>query len=409
MAWAENVDSQLRTTIRSARRSGVRCIKTIVVGHSGGAGGEGRWAAGGHTLALATTVQEEHGASLGAEFERCVAAIADDAAPSMLLFRVDERENVDGSRWLLVTWVPSASPLAERSTCVRSRYLLLGLVPQPYYLSELMADERSGLTWAAARAANAVLLRETGLSTPELVSAKEPVSFRCLSVSLPTMQRSLEHDESLAALLTRFANKEEPSLMLRIRAPRARARVETDFDGGAPDAEGAAPPRAESEHITLIGKACQWRTPSQIVGSTKLPSSACYMAMMVREDLLFVLWCPEEAAEQKKRLGDARCALLKTEVLEVLMSAFGEKRPRVLQVHARDKKDITDGAMTAKPIAFPSLMALGTYSENGERTGCSGFAVAGAFGGADKETPLHAILVFTERPIPRWLDRSKRH
>eukprot|EP00747_Dinoflagellata_sp_TGD_P031756 gnl/TRDRNA2_/TRDRNA2_135536_c2_seq2.p1 gnl/TRDRNA2_/TRDRNA2_135536_c2~~gnl/TRDRNA2_/TRDRNA2_135536_c2_seq2.p1 ORF type:complete len:274 (+),score=32.95 gnl/TRDRNA2_/TRDRNA2_135536_c2_seq2:93-824(+) len=121
------------------------------------------------------------------------------------------------------------------------------------------------------------------------------------------------------------------------------------------------------------------RNPVQLAQGS-LPASACYYVMLLKDHLLFILWCPEVSSKQKARvLDDARHAVLKDRVLQEVKAAISEPRLRLVQMEAREPQDILDGA---------------------ERAGAGTSAQPGA--------TVPVSIGLPERAAPPWRVRNKR-
>ncbi|CAJ1368309.1 unnamed protein product [Effrenium voratum] len=216
MAAADTVESQLRNTVRAARTRSLRCVKAIIAKKSSNLDPDSVT----YTLALANSAPDE-GQSLDKEFQRCVKGLLEPEKPSFLLFRADLCENIDGSRWLLLAWLPDVVPEIDRARYVRSRGLLADLVPQPYFLSELLAREVKSLVWSSAAAALSRTRRPK--EAEEDLPAKPP--------TLEAPQGPLRLSQAAQGLLQRLANKEDSCLKLvvirtaRQQAPQLEAKV----------------------------------------------------------------------------------------------------------------------------------------------------------------------------------------
>lgn len=385
MAGAELVDAQLRGGVRSARPGGHRCFKALVVGGSQGgeALGDADGKSGQRTLALAKALHEEEGASLESEFNRCVAGLVEDRVPSLFLFRTDTAENINGSRWLLVAWLPDKAPEVERAVYVRSRSLLARLVPQPYFLREFLAEKREDLTWKTARAGNDSGEEAWSATLDDIISSCASASG--LTMSLP--KGPVNHRKALPALLQRLANREDPCVQMLLAVSGSKL-----YSGKA----GCA--------CTLEAQANDSRSPTQLA-QANLPRKACYFVMPMRDHVLFFLWCPDTTGVSKDHsrvVEDTRYAVLKTSVIRIILEAFPEPKPFVAQVEARDPQDIIEGAARAAEKA--KRAALGTVdlpyvSElNPERRYNTAQAV-----------PSTMSIDSISRPFPPWRGGSKSH
>mmetsp|Transcript_3275 Transcript_3275/g.5946 ORF Transcript_3275/g.5946 Transcript_3275/m.5946 type:complete len:415 (-) Transcript_3275:53-1297(-) len=383
MAGAELVDAQLRSGVRAARPGGHRCFKALIVGGTKGgeALGDADGRSGQRTLALANAMAEVAGASLDSEFSRCVTALVDDTSPSLFLFRTDTCENVDGSRWLLVAWLPDRAPEAERAVYVRSRSLLARLVPQPYFLREFLAEKREDLSWNIARVGNDV-------GEDVWSAALDDIIGGCISgsgLSTPMLKAPLQHRKTLAGLLQRLANREDPCLQMLLSSSGSRV-----YSGRA----GAA--------ITLEAQANDSRSPTQLA-QARLPGKACYFVMPMRDHVLFFLWCPDTSGVPKDHLRiaeDTRYAVLKTSVIRLIVEAFPDPKPYVAQVEAREQADIVEGA--AKAAEKAKRAAIGTAD----------LPYMNELNPERRHNPAQAVpstMSIESRPFPPWRGGSKSH
>lgn len=323
------------------------------------------------------------------EFQRCVAEAVPKQPPCLLLFRTDQRENVEGCRWLMVVWLPSTAPEAECAMCVHSRGLLAKLVPQPYFLRELFACGPHQLTWRAACEANAESCKEAaGRRAPHArLHCAPPGSTAAAVISGPVTQAP-----TLQGLLERLVRREDHCIRLVLMAS---ARVTA---GGL-----VAPP-------TLEAKVCESRSPAHLA-KAGLPAGACYFVMYSKDDLAFIHWCPESmSSKDTTRIhDDARYAILKAAVLSIVAGAFPSPQPRVLQVNAREPQDIVDGinrATAPEASTAPALpLRLSGRSQEGERSWPAPGAVADwpdHWPSAASSGTAPVSLVLPQRPVPPW-------
>ena len=386
MAAADTVDSQLRNAVRAARSRALRCIKAIISGRSSALKADVS-----HTLSLANTALDE-GQSLDKEFQRCVKSLLEADKPSFLLFRADMTENIEGGRWLLLAWLPDSVPEIDRTRYVRSRGLLADLVPQPYFLGELLVREPTQLVWPVAAAV--------------LKPKKEDSS----SFGAPSPKVALEGPVRLSqtaqSCLQRLANREESCLKLVFSGRFSLKRLQTISEQLGP--QMTAP--------VLEAKVMDCRSPSQLA-KTELPSTSCYFALLNRDDLVFVHWCPDRMSRDPftRMRDDSRYAVLKSAVLSLLLETL---KVRLLQVEAREPQELVDHAnraderLVADLAASKALVPLG-YPERSERVGAKfpekGKADWPMDWPKEAEPAMPANLSFFVRPVPHWKGGSKAH
>ncbi|CAE8725682.1 unnamed protein product, partial [Polarella glacialis] len=393
----------LSAGVRSARASAVRCLKAMVVGGDGA-----------RTLALACSLQEEPGAALEAEWERCVKNLIDSEKPCLLLLRTDEHENIDGSRWLLVAWLPQSASEAERALYMRSRSLLADLVPQPYFLRELLASDKRGLSWSAACAAMAQTVGALrARSGEEDIVGEQVLRLQRQTCSGGHIEGPVTQSQSLAAFLGRLVKREDSCLRLVLSTQRAMG-ASSGFAPGEGGATGSqrAPPLLEA-------KVVESRTPRELA-KAGLPSGACFFALCSRnpessrDDLIFVHWCPDRVVgkdSSTRSFEDTRYAVLKGMVLQIVLAAFPH-RPRVLQVDAREPEDITAGtnrAVEAADGTAPGIPA-GAVGASEDRRPTKGYTDWPAdWPEASTAVAMPASLALPRRPVPHWRGGSKAH
>lgn len=347
MATADVVSPDLRSRVRAARAEGTRCLQ---VGISRVGAAEPSEAGDGvqRQLTLTQTTQEVPGAAVDEEFVRCVKETSDENGPCLFLFRTDQRENIDGCRWLLVAWLPIRAPEAERAIYIRSRGLLADLVPQPYFLREFFASTKRELSWKA--------VRETGAVSAGGIAIKEPVAPQAKIRRTPFTEDAQDGlvalSISLLGKLNSFAKRDDKCLKLFFAHPVLKP------------GEVAKPPTA-GQPAALEARTCEARSLTSLVESGVIDfRSCCYLAMHRDDNLVFVLWCPspsgpslkdpkdsssrdgqshkivaEDARAFARVAEDARYALLYKAVLNAVTRIFPKPRPHVVQIHARD----TDG------------------------------------------------------------------
>lgn len=395
---AELVETSLRTAVQTARARYVRCLKAVIATAAEQSGSD----PAPRSLHLAGSVAEEGGALLEKEFLKSVKELIEDGKPCLLLFRADTCENIDGSRWVLLTWLPPAVSETDRSIYIRSRSFLSDLVAQQYFLSELFVSKRSQLNWASISEALPIS-RFQQEDKMELSKAQRPLSGEC-SVEAP-----LRHSPALQGLLQRLANREDSCLRLLINM-----RDLSSLDS------------KESTMIVplLEAKVLECRSPAQLAKGD-LPSAAAFFALCSREDLLFIHWCPDRVMTRDavgRMREDARYAVLKAAVLKVVLAAFPAPGPRLLQVDARDPQELVDNANKAADAA-----ALAEKAGQGLMPrAISGYPAEGANAdtpwpakGASADWPLDwpaeatrhvrmpASLSLPSRPVPWWRGGSK--
>ena len=387
MSAADTVDSQLRTAVRTARSRALRCIKAIISGRSSALKADVS-----HTLSLASTALDE-GQSLEKEFQRCVKSLLEPEKPSFLLFRADTTENIEGGRWLLLAWLPDSVPEIDRTRYVRSRGLLADLVPQPYFLGELLVREPTQLVWPVAAA---------------VLQAKKEDN-RCFAASSPkvALEGPVRLSPTAQSCLQRLANREESCLKLVFSGRFSLKRLPTISE----QPEMTAP--------VLEAKVMDCRSPSQLAKS-ELPSTSCYFALLNRDDLVFVHWCPDRMSRDPftRMRDDSRYAVLKPAVLKLLETL----KARLLQVEAREPQELVDHANRADERLVADLAATKTlvpqgypegYAQGYEREEKGKLLEKGK---ADwpmdwpKEAEaMPANLSFFTRPVPHWRGGSKAH
>eukprot|EP00930_Biecheleria_cincta_P036199 TRINITY_DN24836_c0_g1_i1.p1 TRINITY_DN24836_c0_g1~~TRINITY_DN24836_c0_g1_i1.p1 ORF type:complete len:426 (+),score=66.58 TRINITY_DN24836_c0_g1_i1:57-1334(+) len=395
---AELVETSLRTAVQTARARYIRCLKAAVATGAEASGSD----PAPRSLVLAGSVAEEGGALLEKEFLKSVQELIEDGKPCLLLFRADTCENIDGSRWVLLTWLPPSVSETERSIYIRSRSLLSDLVAQQYFLSEHFVSKRSQLAWTSISAAQSSSSSKRD-DKMELSKAQRPPSGEC-SVEAP-----LRHSSALQGLLQRLANREDSCLRLLINM-----RDLSSLD---------------SKETTMIvplleAKVLECRSPAQLAKGD-LPSAAAFFALCSREDLLFIHWCPDRVMTRDtvgRMREDARYAVLKASVLKTVLAAFPAPGPRLLQVDARDPQELVDNANKAADAA-----ALAEAAGQGLMPGAiSGYSAEGASPeapwpakGAPADWPLDwpaeatrhvrmpASLSLPARPVPWWRGGSK--
>jgi len=397
MAAADTVDGQLRHTVKNARGRSLRCIKAIINKKVTTSSESPNYA-----LALANSIQDE-GESLDKEFHRCVKVLLEPDKPSFLLFRADLSENINGCRWLLLAWLPDVAPEVERARYVRSRGLLSDLVPQPYFLSELLAREPQELIWSEA----AAKLRQVKgmLPRPENLG-KVP--------DLP--EGPVRLSQAAQSSLQRLAKKEESCLRLVFSGRFSLKQMKT-LPTMPSIAEAAA---TSASGPQLEAKVMDCRSPSQLA-KADLPSTSCYFALYTRDDLVFVHWCPDRLSRDPftRMRDDSRYAVLKAAVLRLVLDAFDESKVRLLQVDAREPQELVDHAnrvderLVADAAGSQSLVPQGAGYPSGEGK----FPDKGGKADFPLDWPkevtstvaMPANLSFFLRPVPHWRGGSKEH
>lgn len=405
MTAVEHADAQLRTSIRGARASGIRCLKAVAIVSEGENGSR----SSGRILKLAKILKEEPSASLDKEFARCIAALVEDSEPCLLIFRADGNENIEDSRWLLVVWLPEEATEFECALLIRSRGVLTRLVSNPVFLRELFASKKKELTWTAAFQE---LASPSGADTSAVGSTD-------VAGALVTAFRAggavgagpIARPSALAGLLQRLVKREDGCTCLKLMLG------------------SAAPPMV----ATLEAKTFESRSASQLAKAS-LPNSACYFVVHAREELLFVLWCPEGNPKDTSRVSEvvhprsgapnARYAVLEASVLRVVVEAFPSPPPRVVRVCAEKPLDIVDGANRAAEEGSGAARTSATRSLTRAMTNAAGngedrpFPQVGAPADFPADWPAPAAqspgavpvsLALPERPVPPWRGGSKGH
>eukprot|EP00927_Polykrikos_kofoidii_P078154 TRINITY_DN75010_c0_g1_i1.p1 TRINITY_DN75010_c0_g1~~TRINITY_DN75010_c0_g1_i1.p1 ORF type:complete len:457 (+),score=60.66 TRINITY_DN75010_c0_g1_i1:149-1519(+) len=423
MASADIVDVQLRTGVRSALQKGIRCLKVSVVNESAAHSTEnaGDSQVGDKTtsdaisdddlrvLALQVALKEEPGQPLDKEFMRCVTKQVEPKKPVLFLFRTDENENLDGSRWLLVSWLPTDAPELQRALHVRSRGLLARLVPQPYFLTELFARDHRQLTWSNVRETCGVMFGGgVGKVTKELAGTAHQMSSAQTTQMVPETYRPEIVPGNKA-----IAPKKSPTKLFE-----KSAEVLRRFARGEVFCVRVVLSREDTSNkiMSLDVQVSEAKT-AWMLAQAGLPNHDCYFAMHLTGNLLFVLWCPDAPQKDLHRVSeDIRHAAMKASVAEVVFGALPEPRPRLIQIDARDPGDIVDGASgqpigttrgssrsgaLARPVAEADLSTVVT----GNTFGLHGPA-------PPQRSPTATIpssLAFPERPFPPWRGGSKVH
>lgn len=395
---AEFVEIPLRTAVQTARARYVRCLKAVIAARAEQSGSD----PAPRSLSLAGSVAEEGGASLDKEFIKSVNELINDGEPCLLLFRADTCENIDGSRWVLLTWLPASVSERDRSMYIRSRSLLSDLVAQQYFLSEHFASRRSQLTWASVSAPRPSSNPKQD-SNVESSRAQRPASGEC------SLDAPLRHSPALQGLLQRLANREDSCLRLAINT-----RDLTSLDA-----------RESTMIVPLLeAKVLESRSPAQLAKGD-LPSAAAFFALYSRDDLLFIHWCPDRVMTRDtvgRMREDARYAVLKAAVLKIVLAAFPAPGPRLLQVDARDPQELVDNANKAADAAALAEAA----SQDLVPRAVGGNPVEGAnpdthwpAKGAPADWPqdwppeatrhvcMPASLSLPSRPVPWWRGGSK--
>jgi len=373
MACAEDVDDDLRMKVLNARQKGLRCFKAIVIGSQK------------RVLALAHEVIEDPTETLDEEFVRAMAETVEDKSPCLLLFRTDQRENIDGCRWLLIIWIPDGSSQIERSIVVRSRNLLCQLVPHPYFLREYFVGNRKKLTLAAAR----------GATAPSVAVEKVDASPALNCNAAPVLPDSFNRSSVLNDLLGRFASKQDPCVRLRLNSVGPQKSAKAGLANIVRSASAAS--KLEHPNMPVLDcQVCEARSPAQLTGV--LSSYSCFFAMHLRDAILFLFWCPEGRGagprDCARSVDDARHAVLKATVLNTLLDFFPGKKPRVIQIEAREQQEILEGASVAA--------ARCSSMDSDDRSTSLGSLLTPA-------ANVPCAMGFPERPVPPHRGGTKAH
>lgn len=405
MVAAELVDPQLRASVRGARSNAVRCLKAIIVGQSVGVGNPpsdlttpalGSDGHGEVTLALGSLLHEDLALSMEEEFERCVEQLIEDDKPCLLLFRADGRENIEGSRWLLVAWMPKKAPDADRAAYMRSRGLLSDLVSQPYFLREYFAHRRLELKWRLV--CSAVEDRE---KAPP--GSSPPVGLGCHECTLPDGPIAL--GASLVVLLQRFMRKEDLCLRLNLIGSKTPVKWAAQQPGsrGGPDLLILDAKTHDCKNVLNLAK-------------SGLPSSVCFFVTFSKDDLVFVHWCPDMnlRKDAARAMEEARYAVLKRVVLQTVLKACTNPPERVIQIDAREQLDIHEGVIGRAVDSTSSPLPLrgSPRPADLERSWPSPGSPADwpwDWPAAASGTVMPSSLVFPERHVPHWRGGSKMH
>eukprot|EP00929_Paragymnodinium_shiwhaense_P092187 TRINITY_DN52064_c0_g1_i1.p1 TRINITY_DN52064_c0_g1~~TRINITY_DN52064_c0_g1_i1.p1 ORF type:complete len:451 (-),score=116.98 TRINITY_DN52064_c0_g1_i1:90-1442(-) len=410
MTTIDEIEPKLRAAVRSAQKDGMRCFKAAVSEvpiktESTLADEEGKDAGKKRVLSMVNALKEEPGQALDREFMRCVTKQVEPKKCSLFLFRSDENENIDGSRWLLVCWLPADASELQRAVHMRSRGLMARFVPQPYFLSELLAKDHRQLTWSAAREACGVNFGG-GLgkvSKEMLIVVPQGQAEACMQ-AYPPVRVPLKLTLKCEGLLQRLVRREESCLRLTLLKEEHHAGV-----------HGLG--RASTLDALSVNSKSPWSLADS--ARTTLPPHDCYFAMLLNSTageltLLVILWCPESQQKDVFRVTeDIRHASLKSTVAERLLQAFpaAKGQPRLVMIDARDPQDIVDsaagqasGSRGRSAHAPPSQMDIGN-ALSGDTFGLRGTPPAGV-------TPTASIpctLQLPERPMPPWRGGSKSH
>lgn len=425
---ANSIAEDLLKAVQSARQSKVRCIKASVQRdnfHSVGAGG---------VLVPTAIIQEDAGSLLKHEFERtmrlAIQADPGEDGPGLILFRADARENIEGSRWLLVVWLPAHCSLASRAVTMRSRGLLTTAVSQPYFLQETFVDTAEDLRWdlvqqshtkgPLGRRADLALLDPTTGGGGSKMTLKELLKKADdLGLSLPVDDEE-DKDTALEELCTIYRDQKgfigaaefrrlkrdartavKPYPIPPVQAPLAQS------ESLAKNLHALARQEESCIRLVLAGGATNAISPlvlesvavRDVHGVVRLAEEAAtlrvcsYFLLMHRGCLFFVFWCPESAGGKSSlRLREDACyAVMKASVLRVVLQGFPDPPRGVLQVDAHEAQAILDaaGAVGAgsRSASFGSLM---------NRDGPS-----------DVAPNVPCIMEIPERLYPPWLGGSK--
>jgi len=414
MACANSVDPALRSAVRSAQQEHYRCFKISVEDPPKGQDEDDDSVAEGledmediqrkrkpRMLKLEEAMKEEPNQPLDKEFMRCVKP--EPKTPLLFLFRTDENENLAGSRWLLISWLPLDAPEVKRAIYVRSRGLVARLVQQPYFLSELLAKDARQLTWSVAREQGLMFGGGVGSSahnlTTELSSHTVATELVPGAKAIAPRPTPVSISEKASQTMINFGTKMETCIRLFSSKEDLVAR-----------GRGATVIEVKSEH-------CQTPVALAQMGSAHaLPNSNCYFAMHVKDAIYFVFWCPDNSTKDIHRVTeDIRHAALKASITTLVMQALPKPWPRLVTIDAREPQDIVDGAAgqpvgagdrkrgersSIKPAEPDISNALGGYA----------FGVYGADRGPSQPPKMmNCSLALPERPFPPWLGGSKAH
>jgi len=204
--------------------------------------------------------------------------------------------------------------------------------------------------------------------------------------------------QAAQGLLQRLANKEDSCLKLVvIRTARQQA------------------PQLEA-------KVMDCRSPSQLA-KADLPSTSCFFALVTRDDLVFVHWCPDRLSRDPhtRMRDDSRYAVLKPTVLRLVLAAFPAP-PRVLQVDAREPQELADNANKADERAEADAADSKVLVPQGTggyppADGCEPKWPARSKADWPFDWPkevitavaMPAALQLPMRPVPHWRGGSKNH
>eukprot|EP00403_Amphidinium_massartii_P045784 CAMPEP_0178463872 /NCGR_PEP_ID=MMETSP0689_2-20121128/50556_1 /TAXON_ID=160604 /ORGANISM="Amphidinium massartii, Strain CS-259" /LENGTH=305 /DNA_ID=CAMNT_0020090767 /DNA_START=33 /DNA_END=948 /DNA_ORIENTATION=+ len=284
-----HVESALKNLLQDARTKGHRCFQLEAVEKGGK-----------RDIDLVQTQSVAVGSSIEAEFDRCVKANARDKVPALFVFRLGVRENVAGSRY-------AAS--VDKAVLIRQREIVQRVIPSAFFFEEAFVCNRSGLNWAAMKLASA-------FSTHEVTS---PAVGLVPCGSLPC-------SDAVASDLKSFSQRSPSNSCLELYFSAAGQGVNN-----------------------LQCRANGAKTPEQLSQQT-LSTKPCYYALLFKEKLLFILWCPEQDARRQVSTEhsalEAHHALLKLEVGDIIYESLAEPKPERVFAEAREPQEIADAART---------------------------------------------------------------
>lgn len=394
---ADTVSQELRSAIRSARTEGVRCIHAVVstatVEQETGDGNVESTKV--LELGVEKIILEDHLVSLENEFVNAVAnKVLPEQGARLFLFRTDREENIEGSRWLLVTWIPRSCAEAERALYMRSRPLLESLVYQPHFFTEVFAKSKADLSWA-----NVVHALAGGeVSKPHKTIAKCSINGNIIS-------GPLTKPAQFGKVLERFVQRDISCIRLQL------VGVKSSIKWPAWCKTGPTP-------LTVDAEPHECRNASHLPKSG-LPLHAAFFATYIADkgDFAFVSWCPDTSLKKDtfRVLDEARCAVLRTTVLEVVLEHFPQRPERIVQINARDSQELEDAIYKATNGSM-GANACGQARERRETQTERFWPTAGKLPDWPEEWPLDAFtstmpssLCFPKRLVPPWRGGSKAH
>jgi len=407
MSAADCIDPELRAGVRSARSLGIRCIKAVVkskkkLGHEANKQAEqGIDNTKKEELAeveraelcLSVTVHEDPKVNnLEKEFARCASATLEEKKPCLVLFRTDGEENIEGCRWILLTWIPTGCTEAERAMYIRSRGVFLSLAQQPYFLHEVFARSKKDLAWP--NISQYIIQNE---------AAKLAVHTPTCFVNEHQPSGPLVLSPQVEPILQRLARREDPCVRLQLLG----SKLPIKWTG--------APGNALPTMLTLDGKAHECKGAAFLAKSV-LPSAACYFATLSNNILFFVSWCPDTSMKKDmlRLLEEARYAVMRSVVLGFVTKAFAKspQPARVVQISARDPQEIQDAIFKATDLAADSANLSAQAKEGSQKP----WPIAGAPADFPTDWPAAAFpstmpstLHLPERLVAPWRGGGKTH